>query len=493
MYHPLWREENVDPEAFHTTLMTVLPKKGDLSDPNKWRGMSLLSVASKLVSSVIATRLGNHFIDVGLDEQCGGVFGKGCIDGTYNVKQALHTLSQHGADSYVIFADLVKAYDTVDRELLWKIMARYGCPEELIFVLRKLYTEITVQLKGFGEGFSIPSTVGVKQGDNLAPVLFIFFINAVAESIEPEWEEADIEVPWLSSYFSQEAKQEKRHGHSALIGAKQDVFSFFLSYYVDDAAFILMNREDAVKAAALIVRHFRKFGLTIHVGNRIEGSPSKTEALYVPSMCRGIKRYEDIPAEEIADIELVGEDFPPGTYLSFTPTFKYLGTIISWDLRETKDVEARIKSANKLFGSAKATFWSNARVPFELRMRFYKAIVVNILLWGCESWAIQSKEVQALRVFHFCCLRTILKINVMHKVSRVKILEMCQVQDIIQTMDLRRARWIEKLSYMDFNRCPPLLFRCWMYGKACHRDSKPLKTIGTCKKASPAKIRTWDT
>ena len=136
--------------------------------------LSLLCVASKIVSSVIATRLGKHFLDVGLDEQCGGVLGKGCIDGTYNVKQALHTLSQHGADSYVIFADLVKAYDTVDRELLMKIMARYGCPEELIFVLRKLYSDITVQLKGCGKGVTIPSTVGVKQGDNLAPVLFIF-------------------------------------------------------------------------------------------------------------------------------------------------------------------------------------------------------------------------------------------------------------------------------------------------------------------------------
>ena len=101
-----------------------------------------------------------------------------------------------------------------------------------------------------------------------------------------------------------------------------------------------MNREDAVEAATLIVRHFRKFGLTIHLGNRVhvEGSPSKTEALhaYVPSMCRGIKQYEGIPAEEVADIEVVGEDFPPGTCMSFTPTFKYLGTIMSWDLREVK-------------------------------------------------------------------------------------------------------------------------------------------------------------
>ena len=57
--------------------------------------------------------------------------------------------------------------------------------------------------------------------------------------------------------------------------------------YVDDAAFILMNRQDAETAAALIVRHFRKFGLTIHVGNREKGTKSKTEALYVPSMWRG--------------------------------------------------------------------------------------------------------------------------------------------------------------------------------------------------------------
>ena len=160
-------------------------------------------------------------------------------------------------------------------------------------------------------------------------------------------------------------------------------------------------------------------------------------------MCRGIKRCEDVPAEEVADIELAGEDFPPGTYTSLTPTFKCLSTTMSWGLREVKDVEARIKSANKLFGSAKATFWSNARAPFELPMRFYKAIVVNMLLWGCESWATQSKEVQALRVFQFRCLRTTLKINAMHKVSRVRILEVCQVQDIIQTMDLRRARWID--------------------------------------------------
>ena len=78
-------------------------------------------------------------------------------------------------------------------------------------------------------------------------------------------------------------------------------------------------------------------------------------------MCRDIKRYEDTPAEEIADIELVGDedDSPPGTYVWFNPTFKYLGTVMSWDLREAKYGNAPIKSTNELVTSAKATFCSN--------------------------------------------------------------------------------------------------------------------------------------
>ena len=78
----------------------------------------------------------------------------------------------------------------------------------------------------------------------------------------------------------------------------------------------------------------------------------------IPLYTRGFKKYENIPSEEIDDIELVGDDFAPGTFISFTPTFKYLGTIISWDLRECNDVQARIKAANKLFGSAKV-LWSS--------------------------------------------------------------------------------------------------------------------------------------
>ena len=50
---------------------------------------------------------------------------------------------------------------------------------------------------------------------------------------------------------------------------------------------------------------------------------------------------------------------------------------------------------------------------------FYKVIIVNVLLRGCESWAIQSKEAGSSSTdFQFRCFRSILKINVMHKILR---------------------------------------------------------------------------
>jgi hypothetical protein len=40
----------------------------------------------------------------------------------FHLKTALQTLREHDQESWVLFVDLVKAYDTVNREMLWKIL-----------------------------------------------------------------------------------------------------------------------------------------------------------------------------------------------------------------------------------------------------------------------------------------------------------------------------------------------------------------------------------
>ncbi len=46
----------------------------------------------------------------------------------FTLKSILHLRRQHNLDTYVIFADLVKAYDTYNHELMLKILEQDGAP-----------------------------------------------------------------------------------------------------------------------------------------------------------------------------------------------------------------------------------------------------------------------------------------------------------------------------------------------------------------------------
>ena len=55
----IWCETDTEYEDWHISMLSILPKKGDLSNPNNWRGINLLDVTSKIVSIMINTRLQN--------------------------------------------------------------------------------------------------------------------------------------------------------------------------------------------------------------------------------------------------------------------------------------------------------------------------------------------------------------------------------------------------------------------------------------------------
>ena len=78
------------------------------------------------------------------------------------------------------FDDLTKAFDTVSREGLWKIMAKIGCPAKLIAMVRQFYDGMLARVQNDGE-FSDPFSVtnGVKQGCVLASTLFSMMFSTM--------------------------------------------------------------------------------------------------------------------------------------------------------------------------------------------------------------------------------------------------------------------------------------------------------------------------
>ena len=151
-----------------------VPKSGDLSNPNKWRGVTLMDIRSKVFSSILCARLFKVIKKHGVKYQFGSTPGVGCPDGTFTIKTLLHLRHNHNLPTWVAFANLIKALDTPNHQLMVMIIAKYGCPPNLCDTIARMYKDSVVKLLIGEFEMTIEFKVGVKQGDSVAPVLFLF-------------------------------------------------------------------------------------------------------------------------------------------------------------------------------------------------------------------------------------------------------------------------------------------------------------------------------
>jgi hypothetical protein len=134
-------EGKTDHEAWKRSQCVLVPKKGDLSDPNKWRGVMLMDMCSKVFSSIMTARAFKLLDKHGTRFQFGGTPELGCRDGLFTLKALLNGRRNHDLASYVGFIDLVKAYDTANHDLLLRILERYGAPPKFVAAIQTIYTD----------------------------------------------------------------------------------------------------------------------------------------------------------------------------------------------------------------------------------------------------------------------------------------------------------------------------------------------------------------
>ena len=134
------------------------------------------------------------------------------------------------------------------------------------------------------------------QGNNLGPILFIYLIQAVATTLDKEMHKANIKQTDFRSY---KRRKDGMFQHSPSLSKATNVknegtkFEFDKSFYVNDATFIFLSREDTERGGKIIQSHFRKFGLTVHAGNKTKkDDKSKMEAMFLP----GAGKKEDTTA-----------------------------------------------------------------------------------------------------------------------------------------------------------------------------------------------------
>ena len=190
-------------------------------------------MAGKVLAKIMLTHLLENVVDHVLPEShCG--FRRGCsiIVMIFVARQLLEKCHEQHLDLYMAFVYMTKAFDTVNRYLLWNILRKFGCPPTFIAILQQLYSGMCDQvLMADAQSSSFPVEVGVKQGCALAPIIFNLLLLAITLVSQLDLHSSDcIEIEYCldGGLFNLQRLQAKAKTSSAMISALQ---------YADDAAF----------------------------------------------------------------------------------------------------------------------------------------------------------------------------------------------------------------------------------------------------------------
>ena len=171
------KEEGVAPKSWSKGLIVKLPKKGNLRECTNWRGITLLSVISKIFGRVLISRIKKGVDNILRKEQAGFRENRSTIEQIFTLGNIQEQVNEWNATLYTHFIDFEKASDSIHRKSLWNVSI-YGIPEELISLIKAMYSNFECAVVEEGETtewFQVQS--GVKQGCTMSGFLFLLSID----------------------------------------------------------------------------------------------------------------------------------------------------------------------------------------------------------------------------------------------------------------------------------------------------------------------------
>ena len=179
LFNLIWQAEDVSGDRRRGAIVK-LPKKGNLSECNNWRGITLLSIPGKVFCSVLLNQLRAHGNSRLGEEHTGIRNGRSCSEHIFTWRTINEQSLEHQTPMIINFNDFKKLFDSMHRESLWKILKLYGVPDKIINIFKTLYLNSSCCVKtsvGNTEIFDIKT--GVMQDCNLSHFLFLVTIDFV--------------------------------------------------------------------------------------------------------------------------------------------------------------------------------------------------------------------------------------------------------------------------------------------------------------------------
>ena len=176
-------------EDWKKAVIVPLHKKGSKMTCSNYRGISLLSVSSKVYTRMLDRRMRSKTESKATEVQGGFRQGRSCVDDLshasfslscliFTIRQLSEKVLEKNKQMVMACIDLEKAYDTVCRDRLWQVLERYGIWGGLMRAIQSMYlgSRACVRISGIMSGW-FPITQGVRQGCVMSAGLFNVFMD----------------------------------------------------------------------------------------------------------------------------------------------------------------------------------------------------------------------------------------------------------------------------------------------------------------------------
>lgn len=342
-------------------------KKGDPKNPDNYRGITLLSCVSKWFTATVHARC-YKFLDENRilgEEQAGFRAEYSTSDQCLSLQLFIELRLQKRKRLYCAFIDFRKAFDLVDRTYLWRKLYRSGLTGNIIEVIKNIYrgANSVVNLEGeMSTGFQC--NIGVRQGENLSPLLFAIFLNDFNEYIASRSQGIELDR-------SRSKTQEMNNDLCILL-------------YADDTVVFGDSAKDLQRKLDLVQEYCTQWKIQIN-----------TDKTKIVIFSRGkVRSFPQFTINDLS-IEIVSD-------------FSYLGVIFNYNGKFKKNMENRQARAKRAI-CALLTKARNLQLPLDIVLDLYRKAVFPVLSYGCEVWGCENTEQVDVLERNF--LRRLLKLS----------------------------------------------------------------------------------
>ena len=177
------------PNNWANSILLPIHKSGSMSDPNNFRGISLIDSLNKILTGILYDRLyswaeENSKID---ETQAGFRQGYSTIDNIFTLmSMGQKYLSKKGGRFYCLFVDFSKAFDRVNHVELINSLIRKGVHGKFLNLLISMYGSLCTCIKVDNDKCTskFKCNIGTRQGCKLSTILFILFLNDLIEDLK---------------------------------------------------------------------------------------------------------------------------------------------------------------------------------------------------------------------------------------------------------------------------------------------------------------------